>query len=600
MMYLSAIILFMLMSGVISFNLTILHTNDVHAHYEEMNKYGGQCDNPGSCYGGMARLKYKVDEIKRLYPNTLFLDGGDQYQGTLWFTHHGGTIVHTYMNLVGYDAMAFGNHEFDRGISGLMTLLENSNNFTIVSCNIDTTSEPSVQNKFVKSVIMERGGEQIGIIGYTTKSTPFVSNPGNLIFLDEVTSIRTQVAILQNQGVNKIIAVGHAGFKVDQKIATEVDDVDIVVGGHTNTFLYTGTAPSNEKPVNVYPTVVTKNNGDKALVVQDYAFAKYLGFLQVEFDNDGKIISYGGNPILLDSTVPKDEAIQNITNEFGKEVLSMMNNVIGRTLVYLNGDRHTCRLQECNMGNLIADSLVHQNLLHADSIAGTHVFISLVNSGSIRSSMDRGNITVGHALQAQPFRNTLETIKLRGDYLLQALEHSVSDYDVEEPSGKFLQYSGIKVKYDLAKPPQHRVVEASAVCQNCTFPAYEPIDKTVMYSLILSNFILTGGDSYHVIRDNAELSHTVGDLDSDVLIEYVKNASPFYHGIEGRIMIVNSTETTDSLTCDNGAIVTCDKVKCPQPCDSTNRAISTNTILSFNVLCLYCILHYCLKSCFHI
>lgn len=104
-MYLSAIILFMLMSCVFTFNLTILHTNDVHAHYEEMNKYGGQCDNPGSCYGGMARLKYKVDEIKRLYPNTLFLDGGDQYQGTLWFTQHGGTIVHTYMNLVGYDAM---------------------------------------------------------------------------------------------------------------------------------------------------------------------------------------------------------------------------------------------------------------------------------------------------------------------------------------------------------------------------------------------------------------------------------------------------------------------------------------------------------------
>ncbi|CAG2244634.1 CD73 [Mytilus edulis] len=174
--------------------------------------------------------------------------------------------------------------------------------------------------------------------------------------------------------------------------------------------------------------------------------------------------------------------------------------------------------------------------------------------------MDRGNITVGHALQAQPFRNTLETIKLRGDYLLQALEHSVSDYDVEEPSGKFLQYSGIKVKYDLAKPPQQRVVEALAICQNCTFPAYEPIDKTVMYSLILSNFILTGGDSYHVIRDNAELTHTVGDLDSDVLIEYVKNTSPFYHGIEGRIMIVNSTGITDSLTCDNGAIVTCDKV----------------------------------------
>ena len=201
-----------------------------------------------------------------------------------------------------------------------------------------------------KHVIISIGGEQVGIIGYTTKYTPIISKPGNLIFSEEIESIRAEVSILKNQGINKIIALGHSGFTIDKNIALEVEGIDLVIGGHTNTFLYTGEAPSNEKPVNVYPTVITQSNGDKVLVVQDYTFAKYLGFLQVEFDNSGKITSHSGNPILLDHMVQKDEAVQNVTNELSVEVNKMMKDVIGRSLVFLNGDRLHCRKEECNMG----------------------------------------------------------------------------------------------------------------------------------------------------------------------------------------------------------------------------------------------------------
>ncbi|XP_063404663.1 snake venom 5'-nucleotidase-like [Mytilus trossulus] len=554
-------------SCVTTFDLTILHTNDVHAHYDEINTSGGRCNNIGNCYGGMARIKHKVDEIKRLYPNTLFLDAGDQYQGTVWFTEFGGTIVHTYMNLLGYDAMALGNHEFDDGIKGLLPLVENSDDFKILSCNIDTSGEPLIQNKFLKSVIIDVNGEKIGIVGYTTKDTPILSKPGNLVFLDEVTSIQTQVTVLKNQGVKKIIALGHAGFNVDKKIALQVEDIDIVVGGHTNTFLYTGSPPSNDNPVDVYPTVVRNKNGDKVLVVQDYAFGKYLGFLQVEFDNNGKIIRYNGNPILLDNSIPKNAQVQTVTDEFGKRLGARINNVIGRTLVFLNGSRLVCRLQECNLGNLIADGMVHQNLLHADSVDGTKVFISIINSGSIRSSIEKGNITIGNVLEVSPFRETIDTIKLRGDFLLQALEHSVANYDVDGPEGAFLQYSGIKVKYNLAKPVQQRVVEALAICQNCTIPTYEPIDENVMFSLILPNFLRNGGDGYFMIRDNAVQSHIIGDLVSDVLMEYIKNASPFYNGIEGRITLDNSTKTIDKLICNDGKVIACDDVD-TNTCDS--------------------------------
>ncbi|CAC5363132.1 NT5E [Mytilus coruscus] len=451
----------MLITCVTSFNLTILHTNDVHAHYDEINTFSGQCNDPGNCYGGMARLKYKVDEIKRLYPkNTLFLDAGDQYQGTFWFSEFGGTIVHTYMNLLEYDAMALGNHEFDDDIERLLPPVEKSDNFKVLSCNIDAPGEPMIQNKFHKSVILDIDGEKIGIVGYTTKKTPILSNPG--------------------------------------------------------------TPPSNDNAVDVYPTVVINNNGDEVLVVQDYAFAKYLGFLQVEFDNNGKIIRYNGNPILLDNSIPNNRQLENVTNDFGKGLRARMNNVIGRTLVFLNGGRFVCRLQECNLGNLIADGMVHQNLLHADSVDGAKVFISIVNSGAIRSSIER---------EVSPFRNTIDTIKLRGDYLLQALEHSVADYDIDGPVG------------------------ATNIQCNMIISAYS---KTLTCNVTLKTLKL-----------NDDWCNVIRDLEADVLIEYIKNVSPFYNGIEGRIIMDHSTETIDSLTCNDGKVIACDDVT-----DSTNTCDS--------------------------
>ena len=87
-----------------AFNLTILHTNDVHARIQEMNAFGGQCSG-GDCFGGAARMKTKIEELRKEHPNTLLLDAGDQFQGTLWFTHYGGRVTYRMMNLLGYDVM---------------------------------------------------------------------------------------------------------------------------------------------------------------------------------------------------------------------------------------------------------------------------------------------------------------------------------------------------------------------------------------------------------------------------------------------------------------------------------------------------------------
>uniref|UniRef100_A0A8W8JH47 5'-nucleotidase n=1 Tax=Magallana gigas TaxID=29159 RepID=A0A8W8JH47_MAGGI len=503
-----------------------------------MDRNGGQCTNK-DCFGGVARMKTKVQEIRNQFPNTLLLDAGDQFQGTLWFHHFGGNITSTTMNELGYDFMALGNHEFDLKINGILPFLKDVQ-FPVLSANIDTTKEPSISPFVAKSHVAQVGGQQIGIVGYTTKDTPIISSPESLIFNDEVTSVRTEVQKLTSQGINKIIALGHAGFEVDKRVA-EIADVDIVVGGHTNTFLYTGTPPSNDKPVGEYPHVVQKSGGDQTLVVQDYAFGKYLGFLQVKFDDNGKIITFGGNPILLNSSIPKDTDLKGKIDLLYSAIEESNQKTIGRALVTLDG--HTCRLRECNLGNAIADGFVYQNLKDADDINGTRVYISLVNAGSIRASIDRGQIILGKLYEVQPFRNTIDTIQLQGWYLRQALEHSAASYNESYPDGGFLQVSGLRIKYNINKPVNQRVVEVKVLCADCDIPEYKLLDDDKMYGIILSNFLLTGGDGYSVIKDHAKQGHIVGKLDTDTLADYVRDFSPLYTARENRIEFVGDTYT---------------------------------------------------------
>ncbi|KAK2169924.1 hypothetical protein NP493_1171g00060, partial [Ridgeia piscesae] len=104
-----------------------------------------------------------------------------------------------------------------------------------------------------------------------------------------------------------IFVIGHGGYLLDQKIAKNVKGIDVVVGGHSHTFLYSGNPPSREKPKGDYPTVVKQDSGDEVLVVQAFAYGKYLGFLQLEFDDAGKGTSWAGQPIVLDKSVEQGE-----------------------------------------------------------------------------------------------------------------------------------------------------------------------------------------------------------------------------------------------------------------------------------------------------
>lgn len=525
------------------FQLTLLHTNDVHARVEETNKDSGKCSK-APCFAGVSRRSTKIKEIRSKEKNVLLLDAGDQFQGTVWFNYYKGAEAAYFMNQLKYDAMALGNHEFDNGVDGLLKPFLQDVNCTVLSANIkaDQTLAPQISRYYYPYKIFTLGSEKVGVVGYTSAETPALSLPGpHLKFEDEITALQPQVEKLLALGVNKIIALGHSGFIVDQMIAKKVRGVDVVIGGHTNTFLYTGTPPSTEVPAGLYPLMVRSEDGRQVPVVQAYAFGKYLGFLKVTFDSDGNVLNSTGNPILLDSSVEPDPDIQAKVDSWRMNLANYSAQQVGQTLVYLNGTFEECRFRECNLGNLICDAMVHHNIKYADELQWNHVSSCILNGGGIRAPIDErnrnGSITMEDLISVLPFGGTFDLVQLNGSTLREAFEHSVRRYGGN--TGEFLQVSGFQVVYDLSKAPGNRVKSVNVLCTQCRVPHYEPLSPNKVYKVVLPSYLVDGGDGYAMIKEQ-KLKHDSGDLDISVVAGYITERKRVHPAVEGRIQFSSS------------------------------------------------------------
>ncbi|XP_063299133.1 5'-nucleotidase [Pelobates fuscus] len=526
-----------------SFQVTLLHTNDVHARVEQTNRDSGKCGNPPECYAGVARRFTKIQEIRNSHEHVLLLDAGDQYQGTIWFNYFKGEEAAYFMNYLHYDAMALGNHEFDNGIAGLLNPFLMKVQFPILSANIRAEKQvaPNITGYYLPYKILEVGPEKIGIVGYTSKETPVLSDPGPyLVFEEEITALQPQVDKLLTLGVNKVIALGHSGFETDKLIAQKVKGVDVVVGGHSNTFLYTGPPPSNDVPVGEYPFIVKSDDGRSVPVVQAYAFGKYLGFLTVTFDEAGNVLQSSGNPILLDSSIPEDPALLVEINKWKEQLTNFSSFELGKTLVFLNGSSVECRYRECNLGNLICDAMIDNNLRYPDELMWNHVSLCIINSGGIRGSIDErnsnGSITLEELLSVLPFGGTFDLIEVKGSTLKAVFEHSVHRYG--GGTGEFLQVGGIKVVYNIDKAPGQRVVKLEVICTRCRVPRYVPVEMDQTYKIVLPAFLATGGDGFSMLI-NETLKHDSGDLDVAVVSRYINKMLRVHPAVEGRIQFSN-------------------------------------------------------------
>ncbi|UPH69896.1 5'-nucleotidase/apyrase family protein [Abyssibius alkaniclasticus] len=499
------------------YSLTILHTNDFHARFEPISAYDGPCsaeDNAaGECFGGSARLATAVAEARARSNNTILVDGGDQFQGTLFYTYYKGAMAAEFMNMLGYDAMTAGNHEFDDGpevLRGFMDSLE----FPVLMSNADYSGEPLLAGKLAKSTIIERGGEQIGLIGLTPRDTDELASPGpNVIFTEPADAVASEVAMLEEMGVNKIIVLSHSGYAVDMAVAAANPSVDVIVSGHTNTYLNS----NDEDADGPYPTMV----GSTA-IVSAYAYGKYLGELNVTFDDNGVITEASGGPLVMDGNVPEDAAALARIAELAAPLEDIRNQVVARTSAAIDGDRTSCRAVECEMGNLVADAML-------DRVAGQGVTIAIANGGGLRASIDAGEITMGEVLTVLPFQNTLATMQLTGAYVIEALENGVSQ--VEDGAGRFPQVAGLKFSFDLSMEPGSRVSDVMVADGD----GWVPIDPEAVYGVVTNNYVRGGGDGYSTFAQNSMNPYDFGPNLENVVADFLAASGEYTPYTDGRI-----------------------------------------------------------------
>ncbi|MGM0902900.1 MAG: 5'-nucleotidase C-terminal domain-containing protein [Bacillota bacterium] len=489
------------------FSLSLMHVNDTHANVE---KY--------------PRLYTAVNEVRAENPNALLVDAGDVFSGTLYFNQYLGLADLWFMNEIGYDAMTFGNHEFDKDSSVLADFIKEMR-FPMVSSNVNVSADadlaPLFKNEITNApeagsiypaIIKQIDGEKVGIFGLTTPDTEILASPSeDVVFEDEVLKATETVEALEAQGVNKIVALSHLGYGPDKNLAAKVDGIDVIVGGHSHTTL---TAPE----------VIQKD--EPTVILQANEYLNYLGLADITFDENGVVTASEGQLLKL-ADYAADETMLAKVEEFKGPLDEIKQTVVGYTDVVLDGERGNVRTKETNLGNLITDAMLEK----AKSM-DPDTTIALQNGGGIRASIDEGEITLGEVLTVQPFANLLVTLDLTGEEILAALEHSVSN--VENAAGAFLQVSGLQFKYDPAKPAYDRVWSVEVQTEN----GFEALDPTKTYTVATNAFTADGGDGYGMFKaakDEGRINELL-IVDYEILAEYVDKNSPISPVVEGRII----------------------------------------------------------------
>lgn len=256
-------------------HITILHTNDVHSHIDPFPKTHSK--NPNQ--GGVARRAHLIEQIRLENPNTLLFDAGDIFQGTPYFNFYGGEIEFKLMSMLKYDAATLGNHDFDNGIDGLYAQLPNAS-FKIINANYDFTN--TVMDGQVKPYsIFEKDGIKIGVFGLGIQLDGLVNKPlyKETKYLDPIERARDISKELKDQNCDLVICLSHLGYQYhsdkvsDIVLAQNTQNIDLIIGGHTHTFM--------DKPV-----IQHNNLGRKVLINQVGCFGLFLGRIDFYFENN--------------------------------------------------------------------------------------------------------------------------------------------------------------------------------------------------------------------------------------------------------------------------------------------------------------------------
>ena len=493
--------------------ITILHTNDMHAHLEPFTQRGREM-------GGYARQATLIKQLRATDPNPLVLCAGDTFQGTLYFNVYEGLADLAFMNYVGVQAMAVGNHEFDRG-PAILARFAGHARFPLLAANLDVSGDQGLAPLIRPFAILEAGGERIGVVGAVPVDLMSISSPGPTIRVtDLVPSVQAAVDALTAAGVDKVILLSHVGYTTDLELAVKLTGVDVIVGGHSHTLL--GAVPGLPQPTGDYPTVLRGPDGGTVLVVQAWEWGKVLGRIKVHFDAQGRVAGWDdAAPVPVDASVAEDPTVRTMAAAFARPLAALRDQVVAHAPKGIATTRATLRHAENPMANVIADAML------AATAKGGSV-AAFVNAGGVRAGFEPGPITYGQAVAVQPFNNTLVQLDLTGGELRAILEEALGNWP-ESGAGLLCPSRGTSYVIDLDRPAGSRAVDLVV--------AGEPVREGTSYRVTLPSFVAGGGDNHPLAKLARGTRYDTGILDIDAFVEFLKAHDPIAGDLEGRVTL---------------------------------------------------------------
>lgn len=467
----------------------ILHTNDIHGRAIP-DSYGG---NMG--YTAVSAFKKAAEAAGA---EVILLDAGDALHGLPFATVSKGENIVELMNLIGYDAMTPGNHDFNYGSDRLIELSK-SMKFPLLSANV--ALKANGQNFLQTHTIITKNGVDYGIFGVSTPQTEYMTNPKNvdtLQFKNPIEAAKLEVANLKASGADVIIALSHLGTDkssefTSEELAKEVDGINLIVDGHSHSL--------HEAGLKVEDTLIVS----AGQYIQNIGVAVY--------DKEGKLSAATVNAKTFTET---DPTVDKVVSELNKANETALSEVVGKSNVELDGVRENVRTKETNLGDLTADAMRH----------ATGADVALTNGGGIRASIKAGDITKLDMVTVFPFGNYVVTKYVTGEALVKAFELGVSGYPA--PSGPFPQVSGVTFSIDASKPAGSRVSDVKI--------NGKPIDLQAKYLLATNDFMAVGGDGYTMLKDFAT-ENEFGALE-EILMAYIKELGVVDIKVDGRTKVV--------------------------------------------------------------
>lgn len=481
-------------------SFTILHWNDFHAQNVPMKITRKTVSGSDTTYyvGGTATLLGYIDSLRQGRSDIALLNAGDDFQGTPISSITYGRSQIELMNIISPDAMTLGNHEFDYGIDSLRVNIGRAQ-YPIVCANVfDSVASTTLVPPYT---VVSVAGVKLGVIGLTPPDLEIliiknILRGFPLIDVNHALDDAIKELRIKHQP-DLVVVLSHMGLDKDTALAARRNDIDVIVGGHTHTAIF---------------TPIKKN---RTIIVQAGSRGQYLGKLDLLLDLTGdSVVSYSGKLVetRVDAVTPNPVAAAKV-QELESMVDVALNEVIG--MLVAPWDRKAGRAEESNIGNWECDVV--------RLVASTD--IAFLNSAGIRKNLDVGPIKGRDIWEINPFGNTLVTFKVQGKKLREVME-----FHTGVSGREFLQVSGLKYVYDSSKPKGERLISLEV--------GGNPVVDTAWYSISTNNYVASHLPTFLGIEPASVELHDTGIIDRDAFVEHIRKSKTISATVEGRIVDV--------------------------------------------------------------